>query len=232
MEKLLSVTPSLYVDFCFRLIVSGFLAGLIGFEREARSHEAGLRTHFLVGIGAALIMIVSQYGFFPVLETNVRVDPSRIAAQVVSGIGFLGAGIIFKEKGIIQGLSSAAGIWTVAGVGLAVGSGLYSLGIFSTTLVLIAFEILNRITIKYSHKSLEFNLITESAIYEELKILAKEENSFMTFYKITSILDTDKKYFSITFRLKVKENRDTLKIANKISKIKDVSTVNFEVLYK
>lgn len=123
---------------------------LIGLEREYRAKEAGYRTHFLVALGSALMMIVSQYGFMDVLKTDlIRVDPSRIAAQVVSGIGFIGAGTIILQKQIVRGLTTAAGIWATSGIGLAVGAGMYAIGIAATLLVLLGLE-----TLSYFFKSI------------------------------------------------------------------------------
>lgn len=133
-------------EFIFRLALAGALGILIGLEREYRSKEAGYRTHFLVCLGSALIMIVSQYGFETILlQNNVSLDPSRVAAQVVSGIGFIGAGTIIIQKRFVRGLTTAAGLWATAGIGLAVGSGLYWLGIAATILTLIGLEALSYI---------------------------------------------------------------------------------------
>lgn len=113
-------------DFVLRLLVAGILGAIIGLDREYRAKEAGYRTHFLVSLGSALIMIVSQYGFQEIIKENsVTLDPSRVAAQVVSGIGFIGAGTIIFQKQIVRGLTTAAGIWATAGIGLAVGAGMY-----------------------------------------------------------------------------------------------------------
>ncbi len=136
---------SLYWDFIIRLIAASLMGVVIGLEREYRSKEAGYRTHFLVALGSALMMIVSQYGFDDVLYKDlVRLDPSRLAAQVVSGIGFIGAGtIILLQKQIVRGLTTAAGIWATSGIGLAVGAGMYKIGIAATILFLIGVEVLN-----------------------------------------------------------------------------------------
>src|ERR1700677_1254949 len=124
-------------EMLLRLLSAAALGSLIGFERERLLWAAGIRTHMLVCVGSCLIMIVSQYGFANVLtEKNVVLDPSRIAAQVVSGIGFLGAGSILARGEIVKGLTTAASIWTVAGVGLAVGGGLYFAAGVSTAVIL------------------------------------------------------------------------------------------------
>ena len=131
-------------DFILRLFVAGILGAVVGLDREYRAKEAGYRTHFLVSLGSALIMVVSQYGFQDViLENSVSLDPNRVAAQVVSGIGFIGAGTIIIQKQFVRGLTTAAGIWATAGIGLAVGSGMYGLGIAATLLTLAGLELLS-----------------------------------------------------------------------------------------
>ena len=103
------------LDFILRLFVASLLGGLIGLEREYREKAAGLRTHFLVALGSALFMIVSAYGFDGVLtDSHMRLDVSRIASQVVTGIGFIGAGTIIFQKNAIHGLTTAAGVWVIS----------------------------------------------------------------------------------------------------------------------
>ena len=122
-----------------RLLLAAILGGLVGIERQRLEWAAGLRTHMLVCLGSSLIMMVSSFGFSDILGTpNVNLDPSRVAAQVVSGIGFLGAGtILFLKHEVVRGLTTAAGLWTVAGIGLAVGGGMYIAASAATALVLI-----------------------------------------------------------------------------------------------
>ncbi|CDY75067.1 Mg(2+) transport ATPase protein C [Caballeronia glathei] len=121
-----------------RLVVAAALGSVIGFERERLSWAAGLRTHMLVCVGSALIMIVSAFGFADSLGgEHVVLDPSRMAAQVVSGIGFLGAGSILLRNEIVRGLTTAASLWSVAAIGLAVGGGLYTASIAATLIILI-----------------------------------------------------------------------------------------------
>ncbi|HRP90111.1 MAG TPA: MgtC/SapB family protein [Edaphocola sp.] len=126
-------------EILIRLALASLFGALIGLERERKHWAAGLRTHMMVCVGSSLIMIVSAYGFFDILKTpNVDLDPSRIAAQVVSGIGFLGAGtILFLKQGTIKGLTTASGLWTVAGIGLATGSGLYFAAGAATVIAII-----------------------------------------------------------------------------------------------
>lgn len=160
-------------DFILRLIVAGLLGGVIGWDREYRAKEAGLRTHFLVALGSALIMIVSQYGFADVLgKEGVGLDPSRVAAQVVSGIGFIGAGTILIQKQFVRGLTTAAGLWATSGIGLAVGSGLYWLGVCAMILTLIGLEFLTLLFKNVGeHSSL---LVFSTTDKENLKRVTRE----------------------------------------------------------
>ena len=121
-------------ELLLRLALAGVLGGLIGLERELREREAGLRTHLLVSLGSALFTIVGAYGF----NATIRTDPTRIAAQIVTGIGFLGAGAIIRQGLSVRGLTTAATLWVVAAVGLATGAGYYSGAVIATALVLVA----------------------------------------------------------------------------------------------
>jgi putative Mg2+ transporter-C (MgtC) family protein len=130
------------LDFIARIIVSCLCGMCIGYERSRRLKEVGIRTHIIVCSAAALIMIVSKYGFLDLVDPSGNflngtrgADPARIAAQVVSGVSFLGAGTIFRHRNVVKGLTTAAGIWATAGIGLAIGAGLYWIGLFSTILL-------------------------------------------------------------------------------------------------
>lgn len=157
MDMMLNVnTPLMQV--IMRLVAAALCGIAIGLERELRAKEAGVRTHFLVCIGSALFMVVSVYGFLSLTDVSLvdatrniniangqdfrRFDQARIAAQIVSGIGFIGAGTIMVNRGNITGLTTAAGLWVVAGIGMALGCGLYVIGIVATVFVLIGLELL------------------------------------------------------------------------------------------
>ena len=128
-------------DFVWRLVLAALFGTIIGLDREYREKEAGFRTHFLVSLGSALMMIVSQYGFSEILtHDGVSLDPSRIAAQVVSGIGFIGAGTIIFHHQIVRGLTTAASLWATAGIGLTAGAGMSWLALAATILTLVALE--------------------------------------------------------------------------------------------
>ena len=122
-----------------RLALAAALGMVIGIERTYRAKTAGIRTHFLVALGSALFMIVSRYGF------EGTGDPGRVAAQIVSGIGFLGAGTIIMQKHVVHGLTTAAGMWVAAGIGMASAAGLYSVAVISTVLALIGLETVGRL---------------------------------------------------------------------------------------
>lgn len=138
----------------FRLVLATILGGIIGLERERKDWSAGMRTHMMVCLGAALTIIVSSFGFSEALEMdNVVLDPARIAAQVISGIGFLGAGIImFLKPGFIRGLTTASGLWTVAAIGLAVGAGLYIAAVSATIIAFIILLILQPLERRFARR--------------------------------------------------------------------------------
>lgn len=133
-----------YWEIALRLFLAVVLGGVIGFERESHNRPAGFRTHILVCAGSALIMMVSAYGFTGQIGEGYISDPGRIAAGVVTGIGFLGAGTILQQRGSIRGLTTAATIWVVSGVGLAAGVGFYLGAVLTTVFVLISLLLLRR----------------------------------------------------------------------------------------
>ena len=132
-----------------RIVIAGLLGGIIGAEREFRAKIAGTRTHLLVAVGAALMMIVSRYGF------DGQGDPGRVAAQIVSGIGFIGAGAIMVNRKAVHGLTTAAGIWVAAGIGMAVASGMYAIGVATTVISLIGLEVFGWIFRKHKAEVIE-----------------------------------------------------------------------------
>jgi putative Mg2+ transporter-C (MgtC) family protein len=138
----LAAVPTLdTLDVLARLALAGGLGAAIGFERELREREAGLRTHLLVCLGSALFTIISAYGFHEFLTSGdavVRADPTRIAAQIVTGIGFLGAGAIIRQGISVRGLTTAATLWVAAAIGMAAGAGYYSGAVIGTVLTLVA----------------------------------------------------------------------------------------------
>lgn len=154
-----------------RLLLAAFLGSAIGLERERLLWAAGLRTHMLVCVGACLIMIVSSFGFSDILGTpHVVLDPSRVAAQVVSGIGFLGAGAILLRGDVVRGLTTAASVWAVAGIGLAVGGGLYVAATSTTILILIILVVLKPLAEKVKEKAGNPRVLNLTAKHGEMSM--------------------------------------------------------------
>lgn len=138
-----------------RLLVALILGGLVGLERGAQGRAAGFRTHILVCMGSALIMMTSMH-IFEIYKARAVADPGRIAAQVVSGIGFLGAGTILRFRKTIRGLTTAASLWAVAGIGLAVGSGFYFAAILTVIFALVTLEVFSKLEKKLAIKRPDF----------------------------------------------------------------------------
>ncbi len=168
-------------ELILRLLASALMGAAIGFERSYRAKEAGIRTHFLVALGSALFMIISQHGFYSVVTTDsIHVDASRIAAQVVSGIGFIGAGTIIFQKHVVRGLTTAAGLWVTSAIGLTCGAGLYILAAATTVMVVIGLEAHNWVFRRFGSRSL--NLTFTAKTTEEVKhILEHLKNDGMNF---------------------------------------------------
>lgn len=128
-----------FFDITIRLLTVMALGGIIGLERDYRAKDAGFRTHFLVAVGSALFTLISIYGFVDGIK-----DTSRVAAQIVSGIGFLGAGLIVFQKNVIRGLTTAAGLWVTAAIGMACGTGLFFMAVITTAIMLLGLEVISQ----------------------------------------------------------------------------------------
>ena len=197
-------------DFILRLFVEGILGAVVGLDREYRAKEAGYRTHFLVSLGSALIMVVSQYGFQDViLENSVSLDPSRVAAQVVSGIGFIGAGTIIIQKQFVRGLTTAAGIWATAGIGLAVGAGMYGLGIAATLLTLAGLELLSVIFKSIGMRSslVVFSTSDKEAINRIARVIY-EKGFLLVSYDMKRLGHQEKDEYVVSIVLKARKNTE------------------------
>lgn len=169
-----------YWQYIVRIVLAVICGVAIGLERKTRLKDAGVRTHLLVALGSALMMLVSKYGFFDIEGLEfLRADTSRIASQVVSGIGFLGAGLIFVKKQTITGLTTAAGVWATAGVGLAIGSGMYVIGIFATIAIILTQTLLHgertsgeSLTIEIGNRERYLESLTETLKENKIEILS------------------------------------------------------------
>ena len=211
-------------DFVLRLLVAGILGAIIGLDREYRAKEAGYRTHFLVSLGSALIMIVSQYGFQDIIKENsVSLDPSRVAAQVVSGIGFIGAGTIILQK------QTAAGIWATAGIGLAVGAGMYVISIAATLLTLAGLELLS---ILFKSVGMKSSMITFSTgnkdILKEVSDRFKSRNYMLVSYKMERLGSGDTERYIVTMVIKSKRSNDEGHMLSLMQEWPDVTVEQIE----
>lgn len=192
------------LDFFGRVLVACLCGVIIGEERSMRSKEAGVRTHSIVCCASALLMIVSKYGFVDLVGASGEVydgirgaDAARIAAQVVSGVSFLGAGVIFKNGSTIKGLTTAAGLWATSGIGLAVGAGMYLLGIFATVFITLMQIVMHKMTLGMDSQvsnQLKFTVKDGSKFQERFAEYMKENKVQIVESKITRKADGSTTY--------------------------------------
>lgn len=192
-------------DFLLRVVLAGVCGMLIGYERKSRMKEAGIRTHFVVAVGAALMMVISKYGFQDMTgNVGIALDPSRIAAQVVSGVGFLGAGMIFMQRHTVKGLTTAAGIWLTAGIGMAIGANLYIVGIGATVLILVAQKLLHSRTgwlATPKTEQLSIHLNNEPGSVDMIQKLLKENGLSILHFHAEKLKETSELVLDITIKL-------------------------------
>lgn len=204
-----------------RLALAAFLGALVGIERERKDWAAGLRTHMMVCVGAALTMMVSAFGFRDILGTNaVVLDPSRIAAQVISGIGFIGAGtILFLRQEVIRGLTTAAGLWTVAAIGLATGGGMYFAAATATIVVLIILWVLKpiekRVFAKYRSHLIRIEADREDTQSVAAAIQEIMDTERLDFYN----LSIEKTGGASTMLLRFRNNGDVNRVIRMMSRL-------------
>lgn len=217
-----------------RLILSAIIGGLIGMEREVNNRPAGLRTHVLVSVSSALIMLVSIDGFYD-METGLRVgDPARLASQVVSGIGFLGAGTIIKTGSNIKGLTTAASLWACAGVGLAIGNGYYLGGLLTAGIVLftlISLGSFERKISKAKYKKLAIISTNRSGLIGEIgTLLGRYDMSIKDIYIVDSEIEDDEEniFMEIHFMIKVRKNFNPNNFFREIYEIEGILEAIFD----
>ncbi|MCF0146981.1 MAG: MgtC/SapB family protein [Clostridium sp.] len=218
------------LNYLLRILIAALCGLAIGLEREFKMKDAGIRTHFIVAIGSALIMIVSKYGFTDQIGwSNLSVDPGRTAAQVVSGVGFIGAGLIFLKERSIIGLTTAAGVWTTAGIGLAIGSGLYIIGLGSTVFIILGQLVLHRKTkwlAPIKTQILNLQIEGNSNSIKDIKDIFEKENlpilKFKGKYTNNSNALTDLK-----LEIKVDDDFDNLKLLSILQDIQYVKSIEF-----
>ena len=190
-------------DFILRLLLAGIMGGLIGLEREMRAKGAGIRTHFIVALGSALFMIISMFAF----EGTDKFDSSRVAAGVVSGIGFIGGGVIIFQRNVIRGITTAAGMWVAAAIGLACGAGpkMYPIAIAATLLTLLVLEMLHFFHLRYGEKLVELTLASEDKELLSALDILKERKVSVESYSLN-----DGK-LQVSVRLKLKDYLERIK---------------------
>ena len=206
-------------DLILRLCVAGLCGTVIGLDREYRVKDAGFRTHFLVALGSALMMIVSQYGFEGFLAT-----PSRIAAQVVSGIGFIGAGTIIIHRQLVRGLTTAASLWATAGIGLAAGGHMYVVAGAATLLTLFALEVLTLFFGRLGRRRIMvvFSAADRKAIDAMFNELQSSEYAVIS-YEVEAQRSPDGVVYRATLVIRAKGNADEERYVDLLRENPDVT---------
>jgi putative Mg2+ transporter-C (MgtC) family protein len=219
-------------EFCLRILVACACGAVIGIERSRRFKEAGVRTHVIVCAAAALLMVVSKYGFADLFGPDGNfsgareADPARIAAQVVTGVGFLGAGVIFRNGNTVKGLTTAAGLWATAGIGLTVGAGLYWLGVFVTLVIALLQYLMHRFTV--GADSYVSNLVRvtapESAEFRDYLKAKLEKWKAQTTEMSVTRLENGLQHYEMTLLLpKYISSEEVLECLRENSDIRDIS---------
>ena len=218
-------------EFVLRLFLAAMLGGVIGLEREYRAKEAGFRTHFLVALGSGLFMILSQFGFDNVLSNyeQVSLDPSRIASQVVTGIGFIGAGTIIFQKHVVRGLTTAAGLWVTSAIGMTAGAGMYVLSIATTVLVLLCLEALYFILQHFGTRNITVTFSTpkEESIQLVLQRLRAKE-VIIDSYEMKRKDTSSGYYYVVTMEMKFKRKRYKNHLLNFMAEFESVTVETME----
>ena len=213
-----------------RLAFAGFCGAIIGLERSIRRKDAGIKTHIILALGAALFMIVSQYGFTELkLSAEYSADASRIASNIVTGVSFLCAGVIFVRGASVKGLTTATGIWTTAGIGMAAGAGMYGITLFATLLILVIQILLNKVSIKIeTHYSLEVELKNPDDtplgdIIKEISTLAKATPNSIKMHH-----DPDETTYKLSFN--IVHTIDVIEVIETLKQHKSVIGVTWSAL--
>ncbi len=218
------------LDFILRLLAATAMGAVIGLEREYHAKEAGVRTHLLVALGSCLFMIISVYGFELMLSRDhVSFDPSRIASQVVTGIGFIGAGTIILQKQMVRGLTTAAGLWVTAAIGLACGNGMFLLALITTLVVLVSLGLLNIYLPYFSQKDrkISFSIEDYETLTEVLKKL-KKRNIAVINYELHKDANENNGKMLVSFEIRMRKYDNLNEIISVFSDFKDVSIEKIE----
>ena len=214
-------------EFILRIAIAGVLGAAVGLERELRAKEAGTRTHFLVAMGSALFTILSQYGFdesLKIYSSFASFDPSRIAAQVVTGIGFIGAGTIIFQTHVVKGLTTAAGLWATAAIGMTAATGLYALAIGSTVLVLCCLEVFSFVVNRFGMKKIAVTFSTRShdTVRQLLSELQADGVDFDNYGMKQIVVDGERQY-EVTLEMKLRRRNYRTRILDFVKEFNGVS---------
>lgn len=220
----------------FRLLLAAVLGGIIGWERERKNKQAGLKTHLLVAVGSALIMLTSIYGFGNELldHMNARFDPARLAAQVVSGIGFLGAGAILRRSNnVISGLTTAATLWVVAAIGLSVGAGFYWPAVVTILIIIFIIWIINKLESKLilfkKYGSLKIVMSNRPKSVEVITALLQKEKMAVEQMAVREEMESgNNKRVYMEFRIHTSRRKGMLDLFDHIWKIDGIKEVNID----
>jgi len=214
-------------EFILRLLAATAMGAVIGLEREYHAKEAGVRTHLLVALGSCLFMILSIYGFdFMLGYDNVSFDPSRIAAQVVTGIGFIGAGTIIFQKQVVRGLTTAAGLWVTAAIGLACGNGMYWVALIATVIVLTSLGLINVYLPYLSQKEHTVTFLVEdyNVLTEVMENLHKEKITVLN-YELHKDAEENNGKMLVSLEIRMKRYDNPKAITSILNNFKKVDLV-------
>ncbi len=233
-----AISWQMLLEMLLRIAVAGICGAFVGLERTKRLKEAGLRTHCVVAIAAALIMIISKYGFADLSMYDAAgnliqneffagtkgVDASRMASQVVSGIGFLGAGVIFKNGSVVRGITTAAGIWATAAIGMALGSGMYIVGVFTTLFIMLIQIVLHKFKVgndAFNTNEITIKMVDTPATREFMQTTIKSQQPLHISSKVSR--DGDDKIIQVT--LKVTGPFPTEKMVKLMDEYPDIKSI-------
>ncbi|QXM05520.1 MgtC/SapB family protein [Crassaminicella indica] len=218
-------------EIIFRLVLASILGGLIGLERESNNRPAGFRTHILVTAGAALIMLISMYGFNGFGVNGSGGEPARLAAQVVSGIGFLGAGTILRQGNCIHGLTTAASLWVCGCIGLAIGNGYYLGGLVTAGIVLfslISLGLFEKTVFKDKYKTLHVICCERPGLIGEIGTLLGQYDITIKYIKMSPFEEYKDNNLHIDITVKVPIHFSPEILFTSIGKIEGIKSVNWE----
>lgn len=212
-------------EILIRLALACLLGGLIGMERERNRHPAGLRTHILVCIGATLVMLCNIF-IFEKYKGVSNIDPGRFGAQVISGIGFLGAGTIIKEGVSIRGLTTAASLWAVACLGISVGLGFYTGAIVTTSFIIIILTIFSRFEFLFYGRSGKALIVLKAVNTEgQINVISNKLKEFEIFYHNISVEPAEDNLISVRVKVTIDKNISNMKLIEELYKLQGIKYV-------